>query len=98
MPKFAARVDTNQKDIVQALRKVGAEVQPLHTVGKGCVDLLVAFRGAWFVGEVKDGNKPPSDRKLTPDEIEWHKRFSRVAPVHIWESTEEALKAIGAIE
>ena len=30
----AAKVDANQPEIVQALRKAGCFVQPLHTVGQ----------------------------------------------------------------
>lgn len=51
---------------------MGASVQPLHTVGQGCPDLLVGYGGTNYLLEVKDGNKPPSQRKLTPDEHAWH--------------------------
>lgn len=95
--RTAAKVDSNQSEIVEALRQVGAQVQPLHTVGKGCPDLLVAYRGQWYTGEIKDGAKVPSARKLTPDEQDWHSRFGEVAPVHVWESIEDALRDIGAI-
>lgn len=91
------RVDANHGDIVSGLRAVGAEVQSLASIGKGCPDALVSFRGSWYVAEIKDGSKPPSKQKLTPDEIKWHQRFSPKAPVHIWRSLDEALKTIGAI-
>lgn len=94
MPK---RVDDNHSEIVKGLRAVGAEVQSLASVGKGCVDALVAFRGKWYVGEIKDGSKPPSKRKLTDDEVAWHKKFAPHAPVHIWTSLDDALRAIRAI-
>lgn len=68
----AASVDDNQSEIVAALRKMGATVQPLHTVGKGCPDLLVGYRDRNLLIEVKDGSKIPSKRKLTPHEKEWH--------------------------
>ena len=68
----AAKVDQNQSEIVAALRKIGATVQPLHGVGSGCPDLLVGYRGVNYLVEVKDGSKPPSARKLTPDQVEWH--------------------------
>jgi len=71
--RLRARVDANQKDIVVALRAIGAEVTHLHAVGKGVPDLLVSYRGFWFVLEVKDGSKPPSARKLTPDQVAWGK-------------------------
>lgn len=68
----AARVDRNQKEIVAYLRKRGATVQPLHTVGRGCPDLLVGHGGKNYLLEVKDGEKPKSAQKLTPDEDAWH--------------------------
>ena len=49
----AARTDANQQEIIDALRKAGATVQPLHTVGQGCVDLLVGYRARNFVIECK---------------------------------------------
>ena len=71
MPRIA-RVDSNQPEIVQALRQIGATVQPIHVIGKGCPDLLVGYRGVNYVLELKDGDKVPSARKLTPDELRWH--------------------------
>jgi hypothetical protein len=45
--------------------------------------------------EVKDGSKPPSAQKLTPQQEEWHRdwRGHRV----VVNSPEAALTAIGAI-
>lgn len=72
MTRYAARVDANQKDVVAALRRIGATVEPLHRVGGGCPDLLVGFRGRNLLIEVKDGNKPPSERKLNAIQVDWH--------------------------
>ena len=66
----AARTDANQAEVVKALRHAGASVQPLHTQGGGCPDLLVGFKGQTLLMEVKDGKKPPS-HDLTPDQREW---------------------------
>lgn len=66
------RKDTNQNAIEKALMQIGASVQSLHMIGSGCPDLLVGFRGTNFLLEVKDGDKPPSERKLTADEQTWH--------------------------
>lgn len=95
--RTAARVDANQSSIVKALRSAGAFVQPLHTIGDGCPDLLVAYRGKWHLIECKDGSKMPSQRRLTRDEQEWHEKAARCAPVFIAENIEDALVAIGAV-
>jgi hypothetical protein len=44
----------------------------MAALGKGCPDLLVSFRGKWYVMEVKDGAKPVSKQLLTQDELRWH--------------------------
>ena len=46
-------------------------MQPLHTVGQGCPDLLVGYRGLNILIEVKDGKLSPSRQKLTQDEHDW---------------------------
>ena len=87
----AARIDANQPDIVKALRRVGCHVQPLHTVGQGCPDLLVCTpRGRLLLLEVKDGSKPPSERVLTPEQVIWHAAWRR-APVYVVLNTREAV-------
>jgi len=95
---MSKKIDSNHNVIVDGLRAVGAEAQSLASIGKGCVDVLVAYRGAWYVAEIKDGSKPRSRQALTPDEIKWHERFSAKAPVHIWKSLDDALRAIGALK
>lgn len=85
----AAKVDANQSEIVDALRKIGASVTPIHTVGKGCPDLIAGFRGKNFLLEVKDGSKPPSARKLTDDEAIWFGNWKGEA--HIVETAEQAI-------
>ncbi len=92
----AAKVDVNQAEIVAALRKAGASVQPLHSVGQGVPDLLCAVCEVNFLVEVKDGAKPPSAQKLTPDQVEWHKAWK--APVYIVNSVEKALELVEAIK
>lgn len=93
MRKFA-KIDANQNEIVKALRLYGANVQSLAQLGSGVPDLLVSARGKWFVAEVKDGSKPPSQRKLTPDEESWHDQFNRTAKVSIWYSVEDAIREV----
>lgn len=75
MPRQRAKVDANQTEIIKALRAVGASVAPTHQVGKGFPDLVVGYKGRNILMEIKDGNKPPSQRKLTPDEVDWHDKW-----------------------
>ena len=70
--RLVASTDVNQSAIVTALRKIGCSVQILAAVGQGCPDLLCGYRGVNYLLEVKDGEKPPSKRKLTPDQLVWH--------------------------
>ena len=67
-----AKVDANHQEIVETLRALGASVQSLATVGDGCPDLVVGWRGRNVLLEVKDGAKAPSRRRLTADERRWH--------------------------
>ena len=94
----AAKVDDNHAEIVSALRSVGCGVLDLSAVGKGCPDLLVHpptfpdCRMA-FLMEIKDGNKPPSARKLTKHQIKFHAEWK--GWIYTVTNVEEALKACG---
>lgn len=59
-----ARADSNQKAIVAALRKIGANVLHLHTVGGGCPDLLVCYRKRTMLIEVKRPGEKPNALQL----------------------------------
>ncbi len=83
-----ARTDNNQTEIVAVLRNAGASVQSLATVGGGCPDLLVGYRGVNYLLEVKRGGG-----KLTPDQEEWFLAWDGLAEVV--RTPEDALAAIG---
>jgi hypothetical protein len=74
---------------VDALRKIGASVQPLHTIGQGCPDLAIGWRGQNLLWEIKDGLLVPSARKLTADEQKWHESWH--GQVAVIESLDQAL-------
>lgn len=59
---FAKRVDKNQKDIVDAFRKMGATVIDLSKVGKGIPDLMIGYNNKTALVEIKADEK----KKLTP--------------------------------
>jgi hypothetical protein len=66
----AAKRDANHAEVVDALRASGCGVVDLAAVGAGVPDLLVCaptWPHTTSLVEVKDGRKPPSARRLTPD-------------------------------
>lgn len=91
----AAKVDTTQAEIVGALKAMGATVQHLHTVGEGCPDLLIGWRGRNWLIECKPRIGSPSQRNLRPNQREWHDGWK--GQVAVVETPEAALAVIGAI-
>jgi Holliday junction resolvase len=85
------RVDLNHKEIVAALRDVGASVYSLSTVGGGVPDLLVGFRGVNYLIEIKS-----KYGTFTPDQTEFYALY-RGAFVVV-RSVSEAYAAIGVKE
>lgn len=87
-------MDDNHNEIVDGLRQVGCKVLSLAAVGRGCPDILVYRVGKLILMEIKDEKKPPSKRKLTPLQVEFHKHW----PVHIVTNLTEALAAVGLVQ
>jgi len=89
-----AKVDRNQPEIVKALRKVGATVLITSQL-KNAFDILVGFRGKLYICEIKDGEKPPSARKLSEGEQKCKAAFESVGvKYHVINSIDEALEMI----
>jgi hypothetical protein len=93
----AARVDSNQDQVVEALRAAGATVQSLAAVGQGVPDLLVGFQGQTLLMEVKNGRKPLSQRQLTEDQLKWHGAW-RGGPMAIVDGPDAALRMLGVLK
>lgn len=89
---IAAKTDGNQAEIVEGLRAIGCSVKPAHMVGKGFPDLVVGFRGLSFLIEIKDPSKPPSKRKLTPDQVKFHAEWR--GQICVVETVEEAIHIV----
>jgi len=91
MPRWAAKVDNNQAEIVEALRAVGASVVVLSRVGQGVADLACGYRGFTYFLEVKSdgGELTPAERRFME---QWRGQYAIVR------SVDEALRVIGAIE
>ena len=86
------RVDGNHGAVVEALRKAGIAVKSLASVGGGMPDLLCGLRNTNVLLEVKDGNKPPSERELTAAEAQFFAEWP--GPVFLVKSPEEAVSVV----
>lgn len=90
--RYAARTDENQSEIISALRKIGAEVYTLHTLGKGVPDLLVGFRGINLLFEVKNPKQSTSNQQLTSHQKKFHTLWP--GKVDIVRTPEEAIEIL----
>lgn len=59
-------------EVLDYLNTKAATVAITSTVGQGFPDICVGYNGRSILMEVKDGSKPPSERKLTPGQKEFH--------------------------
>ena len=84
-----AKVDVNQPALVEQIRDLGYTVQHLHTLGKGCPDIMVGGKGKNYLFEIKN---PEYDGKLTADEQEWHDMWK--GQVDIAETLEDILEVV----
>lgn len=91
----AKKVDSNQPTIVKQLRQIpGISVAHTHIVGEGFTDLVIGYRGKNFLCEVKDPEKSPSRRKLTPDEEKFHASWT--GQIAVVETITDILKIINS--
>ena len=87
------KVDANQKELMSKLRHIpGVSVATTHTIGKGFPDIVIGYKGMNYLVEIKDGAKPPSQRKLTKDEVSFHSNWN--GQVQICNNFYEILKLL----
>ena len=91
-PHYAARVDTNHREIVDGLRRVGATVASTAALGKDRPDVLVGFRGRNYWLEIKN---PARGRRDAEQHDDWHAAWNGQVAV-VW-TLWEALTVIGAV-
>lgn len=97
---YAKNRDANEPEIVKALEGVGATVQRLSECG--LPDLLVGYRGATFLLEVKREGKNGGrrhyggldERGLNEQQQKWWAKWNGAQPV-IVTNPQEALCALG---
>lgn len=88
----AAKKDDNQAELERVLKACGCSVADTSRLGGGFPDLVVGVAGVNVMIEVKDGDKTPSRRKLTPAELDWHRAWK--GTVHIVHDASEALQLV----
>jgi Holliday junction resolvase len=87
-----ARIDTNHKEIVKALRDAGATVVSLASMKHGCPDLLVGYGNETMLMEIKKDSKA----KFTPDQLEFMGKWKGGAISRV-DSVDAAIRALGII-
>jgi len=88
----ARKIDANQPEIVEGLRAIGCSVAITSAAGDGFPDLVVGYYGENYMLEVKDGNKIPSKRKLTPEQEQFHINWR--GQIQIVNNLDEAIAAV----
>jgi Holliday junction resolvase len=84
----AARRDRNEQAVVAVLEAAGCTIVRLS--GPGVPDLLCLRQRVLTLMEVKDGAKAKSRQQLTPEQVQFHRRWAE-APLVILRSVEDAL-------
>ena len=87
------RVDENQREIIETLNAIkGCKVLDLSEVGEGCPDISVGYCARNWLFEIKNPDKPPCDRKLTPAQ----QKFFNTWPGQVQkvETVQEIIKTI----
>ena len=73
---YAKRVDSNQVELVEYARLLGASVEHLHKVGGGVPDLVLGYEGKNYLCEVKT-----IKGKLNDLQIKWFTKWNGQACV-----------------
>jgi Holliday junction resolvase len=85
-----ARIDTNHKEIVKALRDAGASVISMASLKHGTPDILVGYAGETILMEIKRDAKA----KFTSDQLEFLGKWKGGAVSRV-DSVDAALRALG---
>ena len=92
----AAKIDANQPEIVAFFEAAGAEVAYTFREKNLC-DFFVSYLKETAAVEVKDGAKPPSQRKLSKGEKKFKKRWERTGTYAEIHNIEQARELLGTM-
>jgi hypothetical protein len=95
----AKRIDRNQPEIVKKLRQIpGVSVAVTSALGDGFPDLVIGVKKNGLpvnlLIELKDGDKPPSQQRITEDEKDFIKGWR--GQVAVCNCFDDVLKLITA--
>jgi hypothetical protein len=93
MSYYKKRVDENQRTITHTFIAMGASVLNLSTVGRGCPDLLIGYRGVSCLVEVKSSEKAAYTEPQIKFMQEW-----RGGPVSRVDSVDAAIRLIKMLD
>ena len=93
MNYYKKRVDENQKLIFHTFIALGASVCNLSTVGRGCPDALIGYKGNTVLVEIKSSNKAT----FTEPQIKFMKEW-RGGPVSRIDSVDAAIRLIKMLD
>lgn len=93
MTYYKKRVDENQKQLVHTFIALGASVLNLSTVGRGCPDLLIGYRGKSVLVEIKRDEKAA----FTEPQIKFMQNW-RGGPISRIDSVDAAIRLIKMLD
>ena len=93
MTYYKKRVDENQKALIHTFIALGASVLNLSTVGRGCPDLLIGYRGKTVLVEIKRNEKA----KYTEPQIKFMQEWRGGAVSRI-DSVDAAIRLIKMLD
>ena len=93
MTYYKKRVDENHKLIFHTFIALGASVCNLSTVGRGCPDALIGYKGKTVLVEIKSSNKAT----FTEPQIKFMKEW-RGGPVSRIDSVDAAIRLIKMLD
>lgn len=89
LPRYAARRDENEPDLIQLARAIGAEFEKI-----GPLDWWCGFRGRWVPLEIKN---PDGKNKYTDLQIRFLARCKeRQLPVWTWRGEGDVMRDLNA--
>jgi len=93
MTYYKKRVDENQKSLIHTFIALGASVLNLSTVGRGCPDLLIGYKGKTVLVEIKSSEKA----KYTDPQIKFMQEWRGGAVSRI-DSVDAAIRLIKMLD